>query len=154
MSVHAAYVAPLRGLFSARFGGFSFLGHSMDYAALLEKLLDRFGPLAAILAGIGYFLWRDRPGRKLADADSDGSVDAISEWKGIAQELRTANKELAERADAFARERNERVAELGKLQAQIAEMSALIKSQSEQLDKARGEIQRLTQEIAQLRGQR
>lgn len=126
----------------------------MDYAALFEKLLDRFGPLAAIVAAIGYFLWRDRPGRKLADADSDGSVDAISEWRGIAQDLRTANKELAERADAFARERNERVAELGSLQAQIAEMSALIKSQTEQLDKARAEIQRLTQEIAQLRGQR
>lgn len=133
----------------------------MDYAALFDVLVKNYGPLAAIVAGIAYFLWRDRGSRKLADADSSSSVDAIVEWKAIAQELRVVNKELAERADEFARDRNERIAQIGTLQAQIAAMEGVVKAQTsqinqltQQLEAARSEITRLTQEIAQLRGQR
>lgn len=126
----------------------------MDFTQLLEAAKSQFGSALALAAVVAYFIWRERGKQKLEDADSAGSVQAIDEWRAIAQDLRETNRELTLRADAFAKERNELTASLGQLQGEIKSLQSTIERQALQINAQREEIQRLSAEVQQLRAQR
>lgn len=126
----------------------------MDFTQLFEAAKSQLGSALALAAVVTYWIWRERGKQKLEDADSAGSVQAIDEWKAIAQDLRETNRELTQRADSFAKERNELTSSLGQLQGEIKSLQQTIASQAQQIEAQRGEIQALRSEVQQLRSQR
>ena len=79
----------------------------MDLSQIFEAIKSTYGPPIAIAAGAFYWFWRDRPSKRLDDADNDSSVRAIDFWEKAASRAEALNEELRKRADDFARERNE-----------------------------------------------
>ncbi|GAB2836659.1 hypothetical protein GCM10027276_44160 [Comamonas piscis] len=125
----------------------------MDFTQLFEAAKSQLGSALALAAVVTYFIWRERGKQKLEDADNAGSVRAIDEWTAIAQSLREANRELTLRADAFAKERNELIASLGRLEGEIKSLQSTISSQALQIQAQRDEIQALRSEVQKLRSQ-
>ena len=117
----------------------------MDLSQIFEAIKSTYGPPIAIAAGAFYWFWRDRPSKRLDDADNDSSVRAIDFWEKAASRAEALNEELRKRADDFARERNELAVALARMESKVAELQATIEAQRKQ-------IEALTSKVQQLRG--
>lgn len=104
------------------------------------------GALTAALASVagGWLFLRQYLSRGAADrADDAGRVSAINVYKELLEAERIARASADKRADDFARERNEAVTTLGRLQGQMEAMQRQLIQATEEIAALRAQVDSL-----------
>lgn len=113
-------------------------------ANLPEPLKWAAGILGTLAAGM-IFMRQYLSGAEAQRASDAGQIAALDVYKEMVSGLRDQVATANQRADQFAKERNEAIEQIGQLKGQMAEMSRQIKEQSEELTHLRGEVQQLSE---------
>ena len=109
-----------------------------------------FGALGAAATTIasGFLFLRQYLSRGAADrADDAGRVSAINVYKELLEAERAARALADKRADDFARERNEAVTTLGKLQGQLEAMQRQLQQATEEIAGLENRVRQLTEQV-------
>ncbi|WP_156362881.1 hypothetical protein [Xylophilus sp. Leaf220] len=111
------------------------------------------GPMGAIgmaigAIGGGFIFLRQYLSRGAADrADDAGRVSAINVYKELLEAERAARLTADKRADDFARERNEAITMLGKLQGQIEAMQRQLEHATTEIAGLENRVRELTEQV-------
>ncbi|ABM32933.1 hypothetical protein QRO08_09735 [Paracidovorax citrulli] len=111
------------------------------------------GPFGALGAGMtaiasGFLFLRQYLSRGAADrADDAGRVSAINVYKELLEAERAARAQADKRADEFAKERNEAVTALGKLQGQLEGMQRQLQHATEEITSLQAQVRELTEQV-------
>lgn len=111
------------------------------------------GPVGAIGMAIGaiaggFIFLRQYLSRGAADrADDAGRVSAINVYKELLEAERAARLTADKRADDFARERNEAITMLGKLQGQIEAMQRQLEHATSEIAGLENRVRELTEQV-------
>ncbi|KQM79810.1 hypothetical protein [Xylophilus sp. Leaf220] len=111
------------------------------------------GPMGAIgmaigAIGGGFIFLRQYLSRGAADrADDAGRVSAINVYKELLEAERVARLTADKRADDFARERNEAITMLGKLQGQIEAMQRQLEHATTEIAGLENRVRELTEQV-------
>ena len=101
---------------------------------------------AAVIAG-AIFL-RQYLSRGAADrADDAGRISAINVYKELLEAERAARALADQRADGFAKERNEAVTVMGELRGQLKAVTEQLKDQTDELAALRSQVRGLKEQI-------
>lgn len=109
-----------------------------------------FGALGAGAAAVasGFLFLRQYLSRGAADrADDAGRVSAINVYKELLEAERAARAQADKRADDFARERNEAVTTLGRLQGQLETMQRQLQTATEEITSLQAQVRELTEQV-------
>lgn len=109
-----------------------------------------FGVLvtAAAAIGGGFVFLRQYLSRGAADrADDAGRVSAINVYKELLEAERAARVQADKRADDFARERNEAITMMGKLQGQLEGMQRQLQQATEEIAGLENRVRQLTEQV-------
>jgi|GEM_PF-6109374 len=109
-----------------------------------------FGALGAAAAAIGggFIFLRQYLSRGAADrADDAGRVSAINVYKELLEAERAARALADKRADDFARERNEAITMMGKLQGQLEGMQRQLQQATEEIAGLENRVRQLTEQV-------
>lgn len=109
-----------------------------------------FGALGALSTAVvsGFLFLRQYLSRGAADrADDAGRVSAINVYKELLEAERAARAQADKRADDFARERNEAITALGKLQGQLEGMQRQLQNATDEITSLQAQVQKLTEQV-------
>ncbi|ATG93098.1 chemotaxis protein [Paracidovorax citrulli] len=96
----------------------------------------------------GFLFLRQYLSRGAADrADDAGRVSAINVYKELLEAERAARAQADKRADEFAKERNEAVTALGKLQGQLEGMQRQLQHATEEITSLQAQVRELTEQV-------
>lgn len=114
--------------------------------AVAEAAGSKFGPIGYVvvmlIVGLGtaiYWLLA-RNQQRLAGADTDGQIEALSVYKEMLKTEREARITAETRADQFAKELREAMQTLGKLEGQLQAMTAELGRVRQELELMKGQI--------------
>lgn len=111
------------------------------------------GPLGALVGAAtaitgGFIFLRQFLSRGAADrADDAGRVSAINVYKELLEAERAARALADKRADDFARERNEAITMMGKLQGQLEGMQRQLQLATEEISSLQKQVRQLTEQV-------
>ena len=97
------------------------------------------GVLGAIGAGF-LFLRQFLSGAAAERANDSGQIAAIDVWRQLAESAQAQAVSERVRADQFAKERNEAIALIGELKAQVSELTRQVDALNNQIAAMRGAI--------------
>lgn len=123
-----------------------------DFLKVFGLAKEYLGPALALGAAGGWYLFRQKNTDAVSSANAEGTIGAINSWKEIAgNEKDRADAERAarlvaeQRADAFAKERNDAMQQVWKLTGQVETLT-------KQLETVQGALDQLQQKVAQMEG--
>lgn len=123
-----------------------------DFLKLFGLAKEVLGPALALSIAGGWYLFRQKPADAVRAANADGTVDAIDHWKEIAsnEKLRADDERNArivaeQRADSFAKERNDAMQQVWKLTGQVETLT-------KQLETVQGALDQLQHKVALMEG--
>ncbi len=121
----------------------------MDWLAAYPLLKEAFGPVLALvlIAAGGFCIYLlQRIPQRMAGADSDGQIEALNVYKGLLESERAAKVLAEQRADVFAKERNDALQSVWELKGELRALN-------EELSRLRGLVETQNTELAGLRDQ-
>lgn len=116
-----------------------------DFLKLFGLAKEVLGPALALSIAGGWYLFRQKPTDAVRAANADGTVDAIDHWKEIANNEREARLVAEQRADSFAKERNDAMQQVWKLTGQVETLT-------KQLETVQGALDQLQHKVALMEG--
>lgn len=119
----------------------------IDLNAMPGGPLGVLATAAAAITG-GFIFLRQFLSRGAAErADDAGRVSAINVYKELLEAERAARALADKRADDFARERNEAITMMGKLQGQLEGMQRQLQAATEEISSLENRVRQLTEQV-------
>lgn len=111
-----------------------------DMVRLFAELKGVFGGAAAIGISAFVYFWSQRNSREAASADTAGQIKALGVYEEMLKTEREAKAQAEQRADMFAKERNEAYQQVWELKGQLKQLT-------EELARVRQELDALKERI-------
>ena len=118
-----------------------------DLIALILQFREVLGGAAAIGVSVALWLWRDRSNRELAGADAGGQIKALAVYEQLLTTERNARAQSDQRADLFAKERNDAYQQVWELKGQLKAMAEQLAVQNQELAALRDQVRALKEQI-------
>lgn len=118
-----------------------------DILKLVEWFTKAYGPVALIVAGIGYLIWMQRPSKSKETADASGQIEALSVYKELLATERASRAQEVSRADQLAIERNEAIQKVWELTGRLDVMAEQIKLQTLEIQSLRAQVQEFREKL-------
>lgn len=123
----------------------------MDVAEMTKVLpggpLVAIGGLLGIIAAAGVYFRQYLSGAAASRASDNGQIAALAVYQSMVEMLNKRVIESDMRADGFAKERNEAISAMGKLQGQMDAMNRQLDNQSQELVLLREQVRKLTEQL-------
>lgn len=118
-----------------------------DLFKLIGELKGVFGGAAAIGISIAVWLWRERNQRDKSDADASGQIQALGVYQELLKNERDAKHLAEQRADQFAKERNEAYQQVWELKGQLKAITDQLEGQTRELVELRSQLRAFKEQI-------
>lgn len=113
----------------------------MEILDKLPEWIKWLGALLGTFAGGFLFLRQYLSGAAAERASNDSQIAGIAVWQKLAEAAQLQAAQERERADQFAKERNEAIMLVGKLHGQLEQLN-------QQVESLRGEVKLLTEQLS------
>lgn len=120
----------------------------MDWEKLIAESV--FGQIIfGLFVSAGAYRYWKNTGNKDAkeSADSKGQIGAVSAWQELAESERSARLKAEERADRLSEERNEAMAQMWDMRAQLKIMNDTIAGQTTELAALREQVKLMKEQL-------
>ena len=114
-----------------------------ELVALFNELKGALGGAAAVGISVAVYLWTQRGDRQLDSANTSANVSAIAHWRDVVARTDAQLKEMTERADKFAEERNAAWKIVAQLEGRIQELTRQVEQATQTIAELREQIQRM-----------
>jgi chromosome segregation ATPase len=105
------------------------------------------GGLLGLIGAAAIYFRQYLSGANASRASDAGQIAALAVYQNMVDMLRKSESDAQTRADTFARERNEAIAAVGKLQGQMEAMARQLEVQSSELQSLREQVRKLTEQL-------
>lgn len=123
----------------------------MDLAEMTKGLpggpLGAIGGLLGLIAGAGLYFRQFISGAAASRASDSGQIAALVVYQSMVDMLNKRVIESDQRADGFAKERNDAISAMGNLQGQMDAMNRQLEAQSQELVSVREQVRKLTEQL-------
>jgi chromosome segregation ATPase len=118
-----------------------------DLLKLFVELRGAIGGAAAIGVSVALWLWSNRNSREMAGADANGQIKALSVYDQLLKTEREQRALAEQRADQFAKERNEAYQQVWELKGQMKAMTEQLALQNQELNELRDQVRGLKEQM-------
>lgn len=114
---------------------------------LFSELKGVLGSAAAIGLSAFVYLWSQKNSRDASNADTAGQIKALGVYEEMLKTEREAKAQAEQRADQFAKERNEAYQQVWELKGQMKAMTDQLQAQNQELAQLRDQVRALKEQI-------
>lgn len=120
----------------------------MDEALkLFGEIKGAVGGAVAIAISVFVYLWTQKNSRQAADADTGAQIKALGVYEAMLSKERERSAQAEQRADQFAKERNEAYQQVWELKGQLKAVLDQLQAQSLELAQLREQVRAMKEQI-------